>query len=636
MNAQKIDGKVTSCGAFQKNGRTLGLGHGLKGQGSLKHTGFRATVAVIIWALGTIFLAVHALAQHKVPRDADLIAQLKENAARFEYSIGKPGGTLTLSTISGPKTFNLAISTETSSTQILDYVFEGLVQTSWLTAEVEPALAERWESSEDGLVWTFFLRKDVRWADGAPFSADDVVFTFSKIIYNDAIPASARPGLTIRYRDDATQAWKKGQLKVEKIDDHTVSVTLPVPFAPFLRAMGTSIYPKHILEKHVDDGTFTSTWDVGTEPGDIIGTGPFVIERYDAGERIVLKRNPRYWQRDAAGNALPYLDRIVHLVVPNQATALLKFQAGETDFLQVPGEHYPILKPQEAAKNFTLYKQGPNFGTTFLALNMNAGKNPNNDAPFVDPVKLNWFRTLAFRKAVAHSIDKDSIIDNVMNGLGYPQWAAVSPAAGDFHNPNVTRYPYDIGKANALLDGLGWYDVDGDGVREDAEGNRLVFNLATNSGNTVRERVCTLLKQDLERIGVRVNLRFLEFNKLVSQLTSTYDWEAIVIGFTGGVEPHHGINFWHSSERLHLWFPNQEVPATEWEKRIDDLFVRGSRELAHRKRVALYREFQQIASDHVPVVYTALAERITALRNRFGNVTPTLFDLFDARRLYLE
>ena len=603
----------------------------------MKHTGFRATIAVIVWALGTILVpAVHAVAQQKAPRDADLIAQLKENAARFEYSAGKPGGTLTLSTISGPKTFNLAISTETSSTQILDYLFEGLVETSWLTAEVEPGLAERWESSEDGLVWTFYLRQDVRWADGAPFSADDVVFTFSRIIYNDAIPASARPGLTIRYRDDTTQAWKKGQLKVEKIDDHTVRVTLPVPFAPFLRAMGTSIYPRHILEKHVDDGTFTSTWDVGTRPGAIIGTGPFVIERYDAGERIVLKRNPRYWQRDAAGNALPYLDRIVYLVVPNQATALLKFQAGETDFLEVAGEHYPILKPQETAKNFTLYKRGPNFGTTFLALNMNAGKNPNNDAPFVDPVKLKWFRTLAFRKALAHSIDKDSIIDNVMNGLGYPQWAAVSPAAGDFHNPNVTRYPYDIRKANELLDGLGWFDVDGDGVREDAEGNRLVFNLATNSGNTVRERVCTLLKQDLERIGIRVNLRFLEFNKLVSQLTSTYDWEAIVIGFTGGVEPHHGINFWHSSERLHLWFPNQEVPATEWEKRIDDLFVRGSREMEHRKRVALYREFQQIASDHVPVVYTALAERITALRNRFGNVTPTLFDLFDARRLYLE
>ncbi len=581
-------------------------------------------------------LLIFAAPEPARSRDLALVEQLKKNAAEFRYENGKPGGALTYSTISGPKTFNLAISTETSSTEILNYVFEGLVETSWLTAEVEPALAERWEASEDGLVWTFHLRRGVQWADGAPFSADDVVFTFSRIIYNNDIPASARPGLTIRYRDDATQTWKKGRLKVEKIDAHTVKFTLPAPFAPFLRGMSTSIYPRHILEKHVDDGTFTSTWDVGTRPADIIGTGPFTIERYDAGERIVLKRNPRYWQRDAAGTPLPYLDRIVYLVVPNLATSLLKFQAGETDILQVTGEHYPILKPQEAAKGFTLHRRGPNFGTTFLALNMNPGKNPKNDAPFVDPVKLRWFRTLAFRKALAHSIDKDSIIDNVMNGLGYPQWAAVSPSAGDFHNPAVTRYPYDIAKANALLDGLGWFDVDGDGVREDDEGNRIVFNLSTNSGNTVRERVCTIIKQDLARIGIRVNLRFLEFNTLVSQLTSTYDWEAIVIGFTGGVEPHYGINFWHSGERLHLWFPNQEEPATEWERRIDELFVSGSRELEHDKRVAIYREFQQVASDNVPVVYTALAERITALRNRFANVTPTLFELFDVRRLHLK
>ncbi len=596
---------------------------------------FQLTRLVLVLAAAATILSLAAPGTVR-SRDLGLVDRLKQNAAEFRYETGKPGGTLTYSTISGPKTFNLAISTETSSTEILGYVFEGLVETSWMTAEVEPSLAERWESSEDGLVWTFFLRKDVKWADGAPFSADDVIFTFSKIIYNDDIPASARPGLTIRYLDAATQTWKKGQVKAEKIGPHTVRFTLPVPFAPFLRSMETSVYPRHILERHVDDGTFTSTWDVGTEPADIIGTGPFTIERYDVGERIVLKRNPRYWQKDAAGNPLPYLDRVIYLVVPNLATSLLKFQAGETDILNVTGEHFPILKPQEAAKNFTLYKRGPNFGTTFLALNMNAGKNPKNDAPFVDPVKLGWFHTLAFRRALAHSIDKDSIIDNVMNGLGYPQWAAVSPAAGDFHNPDVTRYPYDLDKANALLDGLGWFDGDGDGVREDAEGNNIVFNLATNSGNTVRERVCTIMKQDLARIGIRVNLRFLEFNTLVSQLTSTYDWEAIVIGFTGGVEPHHGINFWHSGERLHLWFPNQEEPATEWERRIDELFVSGSRELNHEKRVAIYREFQAIASDNVPVVYTALAERITAIGNRFSNVTPTLFGLFDVRRLYLK
>ena len=565
-----------------------------------------------------------------------LLERLKQNAAEFRYEVGKSGGSLTHSTISGPKTFNLAISTETSSTEILGYLFEGLTESSWLTSQMEGNLAERWETSDDGLVWTFYLRQGAKWSDGAPFTADDVLFTFQRIIYNDDIPASARPGLTIRYIDEATQQWQRGQIAVAKIDDHTVRFTLPVPFAPFLRTMGTPIYPKHLLEKHVDDGSFTSTWDVGTDPGEIIGTGPFTIERYDVGERIVLRKNPSYWKKDDAGNALPYLDQVVYLVVQDIAAAVLKFQAGETDILGVTGDQYPVLKPEEASKNFTLHRQGPNFGTTFLAFNQNRGKNPDNDQAFVEPAKLKWFTNPDFRKAVAHSVDKDSIIDNVMNGLGYPQWAAISPAAGPFHNPDVTKYAYDLQRANDLLDGLGWFDLDGDGFREDDEGNTISFTLATNSGNDVREKVCTLLKQDLAKVGIQANTRFMEFNSLVSQLVSTYDWEAIVIGFTGGVEPHGGINLWHSSERLHLWYPLQETPVTPWEATINDLFVRGSREMDETKRYAIYHEFQQVASDNLPVIYTALAERITAVRNHYGNLTPTLYGLYDVRYLYVS
>ena len=594
-----------------------------------------AAFAIVALVMAAVAISHRTgIAQPADPRDNGLIAQLQRNAAEFEYAIGRPGGTLTMSVISGPKTFNLAISTERSSSQILDHVFEGLTNESWLTAQVEPALAEGWERSEDGRVWTFHLRKDVKWSDGAPFTADDVLFTFEKIIYNKNIPASARPGMTIRYLDDGR--WRKGRAKATRIDRHTVSFTLPVPFAPFLRNMSTPIYPRHLLERHVDDGSFTSTWDVGTDPRKIVGTGPFTIERYDVGERVVLKKNPHYWQRDAKGNSLPYLGRINYVIVPNQGTSVLKFLAGEIDRLVVPGEHYPTLKPQETAKDFTLHRQGPDFGTTFIAFNMNRGKDSRTNTPFAERIKLRWFSNTAFRKAIAHAVDKDSIIDNVMNGLGYPQWAAISPAAGPFHNPDVTRYEYDLEKAGAILDSLGWIDLDGDGVREDDEGNPIAFTLATNAGNTVRERVCTLLKQDLARIGIQANMRFLEFNTLVSQLTSTYDWEAMVIGFTGGVEPHGGINFWHSSERLHLWYPQQEEPATEWEARIDELFVTGSLELDPDKRHPVYHEFQRIVSNHVPVIYTALAERITAIRNRFGNVRPTLYGLYDIRRLYVD
>ena len=351
-------------------------------------------------------------------------------------------------------------------------------------------------------------------------------------------------------------------MTVKALDDHTVQCVLPAPFAPFLRSMETAIFPKHILEKHVNDGSFTSTWNVSTEPAKIVGTGPFTIERYDVGERVILKRNPNYWLKDANGNRLPYLEKIIFLIVPSQATALLKFRAKETDLYGVTGEHFPVLKPEETEGNFTIYKQGPNFGTTFLAFNMNPGKNADTDKPYLAPEKLNWFRNKEFRQAVAHGIDKDSIINNVMNGLGYPQWSSISPAAGDFHNPNVRQYAYNIDQANEILDGLGWLDTDGDGIREDDEGNPIAFSLVTNTGNIVREKVCTMIKQDLKKAGIDVHYKPLEFNALVSQLTSTYDWETIVIGFTGGTEPHSGINFWHTSERLHLWYPYQPQPAT--------------------------------------------------------------------------
>ena len=188
------------------------------------------------------------------------ISQLRQNAENFEYTIGNPGGSLTFATISEPLTLNLAIANDASSSGVLGYLFEGLTETSWLTNEVEPALAKSWEHSDDGLTWTFHLRKDVTWHDGQPFTAHDVDFTFNRITYNDDIPASARSSFNFRFLDEATGQWKEAQMTVTALDDYTIQCVLPVPFAPFLRAMGAAIFPKHILEQYVDDGTFASTF----------------------------------------------------------------------------------------------------------------------------------------------------------------------------------------------------------------------------------------------------------------------------------------------------------------------------------------------------------------------------------------
>lgn len=537
--------------------------------------------------------------------------------AEKEYfpQTGTPGGTLTLSTISDPKSFNPMVAKETSTTEITGLIFEGLTRINGITLEVEPHLAKSWTVSEDGLSWTFELRDDVVWQDGFKFSADDVIFTFNELIYNPQIPASARDIFTIEGKF----------FRVEKIDEYRVRFTLPKRFAPFLMSMSQEILPGHILEKPLREGKFNFTWGLDTPLGQIVGSGPFRLTKYLPGEKVILEKNPLYWKKDAAGSRLPYLDRIVYLIVQSQDSAFLKFKEGSIDYYGMRGEDYPFLKPREKEGNFAVFNTGPAFGENFLAFNQNREVNPRTGRPFVEQKKLQWFRNRRFREAVAYAIDKDSIINIVLNGLGIPQYSSMSPSSGFFYNPDVRKYEYDPEKAKALLRKEGFIDRNNDGFLEDAEGNRVEFNLYTNSGNTERMKITQLIRKDLESIGLKVNFLPLEFNLIVSKLDSTYDWDAVVLGLTGGIEPHFGANVWQSRGQLHLWYPRQKSPSTEWERRIDEIFNQAVQELDRDKRKTLYDEWQVIVADNLPLVYTALPLNIFAVRNKFGNLYPTSY-----------
>ena len=588
-----------------------------------------------LWRVGALLAVVSALAllacsddrRAPLPDSPGTIAdELSMNAENFEYTIGQPGGTLTFATVSEPLTFNLALSNDASSSGVLGYLFEGLTETSWLSNDVEPALAESWTHSQDGLTWTFLLRQNVTWHDGEPFTAHDVEFTFNRVIYNPEIEASARATFTFRFFDQETGVWMEDNMSVTALDDYTVQCVLPVPFAPFLRSMGTAIYPRHILEPYVDDGTFSEVWDIDTDPSEIIGTGPFTIETFEPGERVVFQQNPDYWLADDAGNPLPYLDRIVQIIVPDLDAELSQFQAGNTDFYGVPGKEFAELESMQATGDFTIHRRGPNFGSEFLMFNVNPEA--------VGTPQLTWFQNTRFRQAVAHLMDKDRIIDEEQHGLGYPQWSSISPAAGDFHNPDVRQYEYSIDEARRLLDDLGWVDTDGDGIREDESGNALAFSLITNDSSNLRPKIGEIVQEGLAAIGVQMRLELIPFGDLVNRLATTYDWQAAIIGLTGGPEPHNGINVWHSSGGLHLWYPGQVEPATTWEAEIDELYIAASQELDHGERVKLYHRAQEIVAENVPLIYTTHSERLTAVRNVFGNTTPTLYGLWDTRYLY--
>jgi len=541
-----------------------------------------------------------------------------ENPKIMEGEVGKYGGTLVWSVLgSGPKTFNLPISQETSSSTPLGFLFHGLTETHGVTTEVEPALAESWEFSEDGLVWTFGLRKGVSWFDGEPFTADDVVFTYNDIIYNEDIAAPMRDLLTVEGK----------RIKVEKVDQYTVRFTLPVPYAPLLRHLGTAIMPKHILGDAVKKGTYMTTWGVDTSPPDIIGTGPFMMKEYLPDDRIIFQRNPHYWKADQEGNQLPYLDGMIMLIVPSIDTQLLKFQAGEIDIYGMRGEDYAILKPKQEAGNFTVTEGGPTFGSAFTILNWS----------HPEPVKFKWFNNRLFRKALAHAIDRETFIDNVMYGFGVPQWSPVSPAVKGFYNSEVKKYPYDLDKAGKILREAGF--VLEEGKLHDPDGNHVEFELFTNSGNNIREALGILLADDLKKLGMTVHFRPLDFNLLVQKLTTKPrgDWDAIILGLTGGVEPHGGANVWKSDGGLHSWNYDPEN-RYDWERRVDDLFNEGVQELDPQKRKLVYDQWQVIASEELPFLYTALANYLSAVRNTLKNTRPTAYGgtLWNVEVLYLE
>ena len=525
------------------------------------------------------------------------------------------GGSLVLATSSDPKTFNDIVSTDANSGTVTSLLFEGLTSADPFTLKVIPNLAKSWDISSDGLQWTFHLREDVKWFDGTSFSADDVVFTFNDLIYNPDVPSSSKDVLTIDGKP----------LKVSKIDEHTVLFTLPVKFAPFLRAMSQTILPKHCLWQAVQQKKFSFFWGIDTPPAQIIGTGPFMLSEYHPGERLVFKRNPYYWKKSLKKESLPYLDRVIYLIIPDPQAQLLKFIDGELDATSVRGSDYPLLKPLEGQKNFHIYEAGANYDSNFVTFNQNSAINPKTRKSFVDPVKLSWFTDLQFRRAVAHAIDKNKIIEILNNGFGQPQNGAMSPSSGFFYSPDVRVYDYNLEKAREILKQAGFKYRHRGKTLEDPQGRGVEFNLYTaDAGTASREQMAAIIRSDLESIGMKVNLVPVEFNTLVNKLMSSFDWDMVMIGLTGGVEPHFGQNVWASTGGLHLWDPHQAKPATAWEARIDEIYDQGAQELDENKRKVLYDEFQRIVADQLPLIYTVLNTDMYAVRNKFGNLKPTV------------
>lgn len=532
-----------------------------------------------------------------------------------EYTLqcGPPGGELFSAVTSDPKSFNPIVAQETSTSQITSLMFEGLTRMHPLTLDVLPNLAKQWETI-DGKDWIFHLRDDVFWSDGVKFSADDVVWTFNALVYNPEIPSSSRDIFTIGDKI----------IEVSKIDEYTVRFKLPCAFAPFLRALSQDILPEHIYKQAVIEKRFSFSMGLDAGPRDIIGSGPFCLEQYLPSERIVLKRNPFYWKRDACGAKLPYLERLVFIILSNSDTALLRFLEGEIDYYALRSQDLAVLGPRQDRDNFTIYNAGPSLGSNFLALNQSPGVNPFTHKPYVPAHKLKWFRDRRFREAIALALNREKIITVVFNGLGVEQYSALSAANTFFYAPDVQKYPYSPAKARQLLAAVG-FDLGADGVWKDKGGNKLEINFFTNADSLERIQIAALIKKDLEDIGMKINFLPLDFNNLVSKLTASYDWEMVLIGLSGGgIEPYFGKNVWSYKGNLHMWNPTGK-PIDEYEEEIEDIFNSSAATLDSQARKEMFARWQQIVARELPLIYTVIPDSLYAVREKFGNLYPTVY-----------
>ena len=531
--------------------------------------------------------------------------------ASYAPEIGKYGGTYVISQISDPRTFNPIVAQDTASTAVTGALFEALVDQDYLTGEIVPGLAESWTVSQDGRTWTFTLREGIKWSDGQPLTTEDVAFS-AQAIFTDGVDNSAVDLLTFQ---DQPLRWRV--LDKRRIQFITPRAICPVGI--FLRLIGAiDVVPKHKLADALAKGgaEFNRTWGINVNPKELVGTGPFILQSYVPGQRLTLLRNPNYWSVDTKGQRLPYLTRYILLIVPNLEQSRLKFLAGETDFYSARPREFAELKAQERQGSFAVYDGPETFGSEFLVLNQNpAGVGPGG----LTPAQLSWFQDVRFRRALNHAIDRNTIVQQVYAGRATPSWSPISVGNKLYVNTNVPQYPYNLDRAQQLLAEAG-YRKGADGLLRDAQGNVVEFTLQTNAGNTDREAIGNILRQDFVKLGMRVTFAPEAFPSLVSKLTGSYRWQAIIIGLTGGIEPSSGRNVYLSSGDLHMWRPNQEKPVNEWEAEVDRLFEQAACETDQAKRKTLYARWQQIYSEQAPMMWFSNPKTQPAVRNTIGNV----------------
>jgi peptide/nickel transport system substrate-binding protein len=536
------------------------------------------------------------------------------------------GGRLVVALRSEPKSLNPMTANDASSREVIEQMTADLIHTNRYTQLSESALAKSWKVSSDRRLYTLELRRGLRFSDGVPFDADDVLFSF-KVYLDEKVNAPQRDSLLVG----------ETPIIVRKVDPYTVTFTLSRPYASAERLFDSvAILPRHLLERAYSEGKLVHAWTLGTPPDRIAGLGPFRLKEYVPGQRLTLERNPYYWKTDHNGRRLPYLAEITFLSVGNEDAEVLRFEGGETDIInRINADNYSVL--QRSSCGLQLYDLGPDLDYNFLLFNLNSTL-PAEAGEIRR--KQQWFNDVRFRQAVSSAIDRDGLNRIIYHGRGAPIWTHVSPGNRLWFDTSALRPHRSLTHARDLLKAAGFSWREDEGTLVDRRGAPVEFSIMTSSSSNERTEMATIIQEDLRELGIHLQVVPLEFHSMLDRVFQTHDYEAAVMGLSGGDgDPNSQMNVWLSSGDDHFWNLGQVHPATGWEAEIDSLMKQQMSTAASEVRKRLYNRVQEIEIEEVPVVFLVSPNLLVGAKNRLRNFKPAILDshtLWNSEQLYVR
>ena len=478
------------------------------------------------------------------------------------------GDAIVVSSISDARTLVPILASDSASADICGMLFNGLTKYD-KDVHIIGDLAESWEILEDGLVIVFHLRKNVKWHDGVPFTARDVLFTYNKLI---------DPKVKTPYSGDFERVRS-----LEIVDDYTLRVLYKEPFAPALSSWGMWIMPEHILKNEdLNKSTF------GRHP---VGTGPYIFKSWKTGEKIELVSNRDYFE------IRPCIDRYIYRIIPDDATIFLE--------LQTQGVDLSTLSPLQYTRqtNNTFFREHynkfryPSFGYSYMAYNLSDPK----------------FQDAKVRQAMNYAVNKEEMAKTIFFGLAE---VTTGPFMKDSwaYNKDVKSAPYDVAKARKLLGEAGWKDTDNDGWLE-KNGERFEFTVLVNQGNGERQRSAEMIQKYLKDVGIRMKIRIVEWNTMINEFIDKRRFEAVIMGWFLSRDPDN-YDIWHSSKTREgefnfVGYKNEEV---------DRLLTFGRCTFDETKRAAIYHRVHELIYADQPYMFLYSSDILPIVNSRFRNV----------------